>query len=129
MDDYPLLNLFWTMMWFFLWILWLMLLFRIIADIFRDESSSGWAKAGWTILVVALPFIGVFAYLIARGDEMGRRESARHEAAYRYYAGPNGGSAKGSGHAEDLTRLAELKSNGDLTTEEYELAKAKVLAA
>ncbi|MFI0354966.1 SHOCT domain-containing protein [Actinomadura sp. 9N407] len=129
MDDYPLLNVFWTMMWFFLWVLWLMLLFRVIADVFRDDSSSGWAKAGWTILVIVIPFIGVLAYLIVRGDEMGRREIARHEAAYRYYGGSNGGPAKGTGHAEQLSRLAELKSHGDLTVEEYELAKAKVLAA
>src|SRR5690606_32247369 len=72
MDDYPLLNIFLTMMWFFLWILWLMLLFRVIVDIFRDDALSGWAKAGWSIFVIVLPLLGVFVYLVARGKGMGR---------------------------------------------------------
>ncbi|MFB4300900.1 SHOCT domain-containing protein [Actinomadura sp. NTSP31] len=131
MDDYPLLNVFWTMMWFFIWVLWLMLLFRVIADVFRDDSSSGWAKAGWTILVVVVPFLGVFAYLVARGEGMGRRESAgirRREQAYRYNGAAEGGPAGNTGHADELGRLADLKGQGELTADEYERAKAKVLA-
>ncbi|MEU5877543.1 SHOCT domain-containing protein [Spirillospora sp. NPDC047279] len=124
MDDYPLLNLFWTMMWFFLWVLWLMLLFRVFADIFRDDSLSGWVKAGWSIFVVVLPFLGVFVYLIVRGGQMGSRE---HEW-FRRRVGETG-PARGAGQADELTRLAELKNKGDLTSEEYERAKAKVLAA
>lgn len=117
MDDYPLLNLFWTMLWFFIWILWLMLLFRVFADVFRDDSLSGWAKAGWSVLVIVLPFLGVFVYLIVRGGDMGERETAwlRHRV-------------HGGGKADELVRLADLKNHGDLTTEEYERAKASVLA-
>ncbi|CAM5742946.1 hypothetical protein SALBM311S_08099 [Streptomyces alboniger] len=54
--DYPLLGAFWTMMWIFLWILWIILLFRVIGDIFRDDSLSGWAKTGWTFFVIVLPY-------------------------------------------------------------------------
>ncbi|MET7482911.1 SHOCT domain-containing protein [Streptomyces sp. NPDC005538] len=127
--DYPLLDVFWTTMWVFLWILWLVLLFRIIGDIFRDDGLNGWAKAGWCVFVVVLPYLGVFVYLIARGRSMGEREVKRvqqNEQAFRSYIRENAGP---TGRAEELARLAELKNHGDLTAAEYEQAKAKVLAA
>ena len=73
MSSYPLLNVFLTMMWFFPWALWLFLLFWIILDIFRSRDLSGWAKAGWLIFVIVLPFLGVLVYLIARGGTRRRR--------------------------------------------------------
>ncbi|MFC9243107.1 SHOCT domain-containing protein [Streptomyces sp. NPDC057136] len=127
--DYPLLNVFWTTMWIFLWVLWLMLLFRVIGDIFRDDAMSGWVKCGWTVFVVLLPFLGVFVYLIARGRAMGERErkhAQRSEQEFQSYIREAAGPA---GHAEELSRLAELKNHGDITAAEYEQAKAKVLAA
>jgi uncharacterized membrane protein len=126
--DYPLLNVFWTTMWIFLWVLWLMLLFRVIGDIFRDDSLSGWAKAGWCAFVIVLPFLGVFVYLMARGRGMGRREMKRTEQAEEDFREFVRGTA-GTSHAEELSRLVELKNHGDITAEEYERAKAKVLAA
>lgn len=139
MSNYPLLNLFLTMLWFFLWILWLMLLFRVIADIFRDHQLSGWAKAGWTILVCILPFLGVFIYLIARGHGMGEREFARaqrNEEAFRSYirdaanepAPSNGGPDRGPDRVSELERLAGLRNHGDITEDEYQQAKSKLLA-
>ncbi|MFE4869272.1 SHOCT domain-containing protein [Streptomyces sp. NPDC056682] len=127
--DYPLLNMFWTMMMIFLWVLWFMLLFRIIGDIFRDDDLGGWGKAGWTIFVIILPFLGVFVYLIARGRGMGERELARarhSEQEFRSYVQQTAG---GASPAEELARLAELKNKGDITPAEFEQAKAKVLAA
>lgn len=126
--NYPLLNVFLTMMWFFLWILWFVLLLRVITDIFRDDTLSGWAKAGWSIFVILLPLLGVLVYLIVRGDGMGDREIAwwRGQQA-RYYASAGGDTAQATGKADELARLAELKNHGDLTAEEYEHAKAKVL--
>ncbi|MEV7523311.1 SHOCT domain-containing protein [Streptomyces sp. NPDC091371] len=127
--DYPLLNMFWTMMMIFLWVLWFMLLFRIIGDIFRDDDLGGWGKAGWTVFVIILPFLGVFVYLIARGRGMGERELAqmqRNEQQFRSYVQE---TAAGAGQADELARLAELKNRGDLTAAEFEQAKAKVLAA
>ncbi|WP_240134655.1 SHOCT domain-containing protein [Streptomyces sp. MUM 178J] len=135
MTDFPLLNLFLTMLWFFIWILWLMLLFRIIADIFRDDSMGGWGKTGWTVFVCLLPFLGVFVYLVARGRDMGERElrhARRQEEAFRSYVQeaaaetPPGGA--GTSHAEELAKLAGLREQGDLTAEEFERAKARVLA-
>lgn len=127
--DYPLLNVFWTTMWIFLWVLWIMLLFRVIVDIFSDDGLSGWGKSGWCVFVVVLPYLGVFVYLIARGRSMGERSmerAQRNEQEVRAYIRESAGP---SGHAEELSRLAELKNHGDLTPAEYEQAKAKVLAA
>ncbi|TXS13889.1 SHOCT domain-containing protein [Streptomyces sp. adm13(2018)] len=129
--DYPLLNMFWTMLILFLWILWFMLLFRIIGDIFRDDGLNGWGKAGWTAFVVLLPFLGVFVYLIARGRSMGERELNRvrqNEEQFRSYVRETAGGG-GSGHADELARLADLKSSGAITEAEFAQAKAKVLAS
>ncbi|MEE1742780.1 SHOCT domain-containing protein [Streptomyces sp. BE147] len=133
MDDYPLLNLFLTMLFLFLWVMWFFLLFKVVTDLFRDHSLNGWAKAGWLILVILLPYIGVFVYLIVRGRSMGERDAKQikeSEAAFRQYvrqaAGTEGG-ADGSSHVNDLARLAELKDKGHISQEEYEKAKAKIL--
>ncbi|MFE7581317.1 SHOCT domain-containing protein [Streptomyces gardneri] len=129
--DYPLLNMFWTMLMIFLWILWFMLLFRIIGDIFRDDELGGWGKAGWTAFVILLPFLGVFVYLIARGKGMGERELERvrqNEQQFASYVRETAGSGTG-GHADELARLAELKDRGAITEAEFAQAKAKVLAS
>ena len=133
--DYPLLNVFWTTMWVFLWVVWIMLLFRVVVDIFRDDEMSGWGKAGWCVFTVVLPYLGVFVYLIARGRGMGERElrhTRKSEEAFRDYVretAATGGSGGTGGSADELTKLAELKNHGDLTVDEYERAKAKVLTA
>ncbi|WP_406065509.1 SHOCT domain-containing protein [Streptomyces sp. NBC_01077] len=137
MDDYPLLNLFWTMLWFFLWIMWLFLLFKVVTDIFRDHSLNGWVKAGWLIFCILLPYLGVLVYVIARGKGMSERDTKQakqSEAAFQDYirkaAGTQeGGTAAGGGSPTDeLARLADLKDKGAITPEEFEKAKAKVLA-
>ncbi|MFI6157577.1 SHOCT domain-containing protein [Kitasatospora sp. NPDC051170] len=140
--DYPLLNIFWTMLELFLWILWIFLLFKIITDVFRSHDLSGWGKAGWLILVILLPLIGVLAYLIARGDSMHKRDltqAQQTEAAVRAYirdaatsdGGPEGGGTGGGGasrsHVDDLAALADLKSRGLISDEEYQRAKDKLL--
>lgn len=138
MSNYPLLDLFLTFLYFFLWIMWFILLFRVIADIFRDDQLGGWAKAGWTVLVCILPFLGVFVYLIARGRGMGEREVARaqrHEQDFRAYVREaarepesSAAPAAGTGRVGELERLAGLRSHGYLTEAEYQEAKSKLLA-
>ena len=81
--DYPLLGLFWTMLWFFLWIAWLVALFQIIGDIFNSDDLGGWGKALWLIFVIALPLLGVLIYLIARGGGMQRRAIDKGPGATR----------------------------------------------
>ncbi|MEU3688547.1 SHOCT domain-containing protein [Streptomyces narbonensis] len=131
MDDYPLLNVFWTMLWFFLWIMWLFLLFKVITDIFRDHDLSGWGKAGWLIFCILLPYLGVLVYVIARGKSMGERDvkqAKASEAAFQDYIRKTAGTAPGGGATDELARLADLKEKGAITPEEFEKAKAKVLA-
>jgi hypothetical protein len=100
-----------TMMWFFLWALWFVLLFRVIGDIFSDGSLSGWGKAGWTLFVCVLPYLGVFVSLIARGKGMGRREVRQAQAqdqAFRSYGqeAAAGVPASGPTKADELAKLA-----------------------
>ncbi|MFF9639940.1 SHOCT domain-containing protein [Kitasatospora aureofaciens] len=140
--DYPVLNIFWTMLELFLWILWFFLLFKIISDIFRSHDLGGWGKAGWLVLVIFLPLIGILAYLIARGQSMGMRDveqAQQADAAVRAYirnaAGtpggtPGAGAPDGGGgrsHVEDLARLADLRDRGAISDEEYQKAKDKLL--
>lgn len=116
-SNYPLLNAFWTMLIFFVWILWIFLLVRTIADVFRSDDLSGWGKALWLIFLIILPYIGVFVYLIARGSSMNSRDVAA--MSRRGY----GGSV-----ATELTELSVLRDNGTLTQAEFEAQKAKLLA-
>jgi hypothetical protein len=82
--DYPFLDVFWTMLVFFLWVMWFWLLFSVWGDIFRRDDISGWGKAGWLILTIVLPFLGVFVYLISQNEGMTRRnvERARAQRAH-----------------------------------------------
>ena len=132
--NYPLLNVFFTTMWVFLWVMWFFLLFRVLVDLFRDDSVSGWGKAGWSVFILVLPFLGVLVYLVARGKGMGRREqkqSREAEASFRAYVQDAAGSAPAgaTSPAGELTKLAELRQHGDITDEEYQRAKEHVLAA
>ncbi|MGQ4388214.1 SHOCT domain-containing protein [Streptomyces sp. SAS_270] len=134
MSDYPLLNAFLTMMWFFLWMAWFMLLFRVIADVFSDDTLGGWGKAGWTLFVCALPYLGVLVYLIARGRSMGERtlrQARARDQALRAYVreAATEGPPAGRNKADELARLAGLHDHGDISDAEYEKAKAEVLAA
>ncbi|MFG2863952.1 SHOCT domain-containing protein [Streptomyces sioyaensis] len=130
--DYPLLNAFWTMCLIFLWIMWLILLFRIIGDIFRSRDINNWAKTGWLVLVILLPFLGVFIYVIARGHGMSEREFAQAERQQKqlqtYLRDTVASGDETARHADSLAKLAELKNHGDITDEEFQKAKAKVLA-
>ena len=72
--DYPFMDVFWSILVFFLWVAWLMVLFRILGDIFRRHDVSGWVKALWVVFVIVLPFLGVLVYLIAEGQNMARRD-------------------------------------------------------
>jgi hypothetical protein len=127
--SHPLLNAFWMMLWFFLWVMWLMLLFRVITDVFRDRELSGWAKAGWTIFVCVLPFLGVFVYLIARGSGMAVRSMERAEGQQQQFDDYVRQTAGTPGVTSDeLAKLADLKADGTLSEQEFQQAKQKILA-
>lgn len=125
--DYPLLGLFWTMLMLFIWVAWIMLVFRVFIDIFRSSDLGGWGKAFWSIFVLVLPFLGVLIYLIARGNSMTERDIAQakqNEAAVQDYIR----SAVGTGAADELAKLADLHSRGVITDDEFAKQKAKLLA-
>ena len=128
--DYPLLGLFWTMLIFFFWIAWIVLLIRVFADIFRSDDMGGWAKAFWSIFVIVVPLLGVLVYLIARGDSMARRDissAQAQEAAFRDYVRDVAGTG-GTSAANELAKLAELNQSGVITDEEFAQQKAKLLS-
>ncbi len=128
-QNYPLLNLFWTMLWLFIWILWIFLLVRIILDIFRSDDLGGWSKALWVIFIIILPFIGVLVYLIARGSGMQKRDVRDARAAdqeMRSYI--RSAAETPPSTAEELSKLASLRDQGVLTEAEFDTQKAKLLA-
>ena len=122
-------DFFWLMLWFFLWIIWLMLLFRVFGDVFRSDAS-GLSKAGWIIFVVVLPYLGVLVYLLSQGDGMARREAAaaqRVEQAQADYIRSVAGSS-GASTASELEKLASLRDRGVITAEEFATQKSRLLA-
>ncbi len=130
--DYPLLSALLTMLVFFLWIMWFILLFRVIVDIVRDDSLSGWAKTGWMVFTIVLPFLGVFVYVIARGRNMGSRElaqaRAQQEALDSYIRETAKGTGERTSSVDELARLSEIKARGDISDEEFRRAKELVLS-
>ncbi len=121
-------QVFWSMVWFTLFVIWIWLLFAIFGDIFRSDDLSGWGKALWSIFVIVLPYLGVFVYLIARGHKMQEHAVARaqaQDAAMRDYVRDVAGS--GSSPTDELVRLAELRDKGAINEAEYQQLKAKVI--
>jgi hypothetical protein len=128
-------QVFFSMMWFFLFFIWIWLLVVVFSDIFRSEDLGGWGKALWTIFVIVLPYLGVLVYLIARGRKMHERaaESARQRdeatrAYIRSVANTDGGQAAGGSTVSELQRLADLRDRGVIDESEFQAAKAKALA-
>ena len=122
-------QVFWSMVWFFLWFIWIWLLILVFADIFRSQDLSGWGKALWSIFVIVLPYLGVFVYLIARGHKMGEHaneDAQAQDAAFKSYVQEAAGS--GGGTTDELSKLADLKAQGAITDAEFEQQKAKLLA-
>jgi hypothetical protein len=123
----PLLDLFWAMLWFFMFFIWLMLLFRIFGDIFRSDDMGGWGKAFWTLFVVVVPFLGVLVYVIARGKGMAERDLQQYqaaEAANQQYIKQAAGTTSA---ADELGKLAALRERGVISNEEFEAQKAALL--
>jgi ABC-type multidrug transport system fused ATPase/permease subunit len=126
--NYPLLDVFWTMLWFFLFFIWIWLLITIFVDLFRSHDLSGWAKALWVIFVIVLPFLGVLFYLIFRGGSMHERalqQAQQQDAEFREYVQ----NAAQTSSADQLTKLADLRDRGVITEEEFQRQKAAVLGS
>jgi ABC-type multidrug transport system fused ATPase/permease subunit len=127
-SSYPLLDVFWTMLWFFLFFIWIWLLITIFVDLFRSHDLSGWAKAGWVIFVIVLPLLGILFYLIFRGSSMHERavqQAQQQETQFRQYVQETAQTSS----ADQLTKLADLKDRGVITDEEFQQQKASILGS
>ncbi len=129
-SSYPVLDAFLTMLYFFLFIIWIYLLILVFMDIFRSHDMGGLAKALWVIFVIVVPYLGVLVYLIARGSKMHERaaaDAAQQQKAFDTYVRQAAGTP-GADTASQLSKLADLKSQGVLTDAEFDAQKAKILA-
>jgi ABC-type multidrug transport system fused ATPase/permease subunit len=127
-SSYPLLDIFWTMLEFFLFFVWIFLIITIFVDIFRSHDMGGFAKAIWVIFIIVFPLLGALVYLIARGGSMHERAAQQAKAqqeAFDSYVKQTAGSGS---HIDELSKLADLKAKGDISEEEFQAAKAKLLA-
>ena len=123
----PLLHILWSMFVFFLFVAWIWVLITVIADVFRSKDLGGFAKAIWVLGIIIIPWLGVLAYLLVRGDGMAERNAqaaaevqAMHRAYIQDVAGPS--------TADELAKLAELKEKGVITEDELRAQKAKLLS-
>jgi Phospholipase_D-nuclease N-terminal len=121
-------EVFWSLLWFFLFFVFIMLIFSIFGDIIRSDDLSGWGKALWSIFIIFLPYLGAFVYLLVRGGQMSQRQvndaKAQQSAIDTYIRD----TAAGSDAATQLAKLADLHTAGKIDDTEYAAAKAKVIA-
>lgn len=125
--EYPLLNVFLSMLYFFLFVIWLWIAITVMIDIFRSRDLSGIAKFLWVAFVILVPYLGVFIYLIARGGKMHERQVAdakASEEAFRQYVQQAGGVDV----ASQIEKLEALRDRGAITQEEFDSQKARLLA-
>jgi hypothetical protein len=130
--DYTFFDFFWSMLVFFLWIMWFWLLFSIWTDIFRRSDIGGGGKALWLIFTIVLPFLGAFIYLITQNEEMTKRNMERaraQRAQFDDYVRETAGGSGGGGAAGEIERAKGLLDSGAITQTEFEALKAKALGA
>jgi hypothetical protein len=126
--DYPFLDILWTMLIFFAWVIWFWILIKVVADIFRRHDIGGGKKTLWMIFVIFAPFIGVFAYLLANGTSMANRDLEQAQAAQEGFNNYVRTVASDSGTAGEIDRAKRLLDEGTITRDEFEVLKAKALA-
>jgi hypothetical protein len=125
--DYPFMDVFWTMILFFFWVAWIWMLILIFSDVFRRDIS-GWAKAGWCLFVLVLPFLGAFVYLIADGKGMAERRVRDVKVSQANFDQHIRTVAADGGSAGEIERAKQLLESGTINQTEFERLKAKALA-
>lgn len=132
--DYPFLDVLWTMLIFFTWVIWIWMMVVILSDLFRRRDIGGWRKAVWCVFMIVLPFIGVLTYLILQHDGFTERNREQMERSQRDFdsrvraASHNNGAGAGAGAASEIETAAQLRSSGAITQSEFEALKAKAIA-
>jgi len=125
--DYPLLDIVWTMLVFFGWVIWFWLLIVVFGDLFSRHDIAGWGKAGWIVVLVLLPYLGVFIYLIAHGAKMAERKAAQSQAARAEFDDYVKTVAAPGGAAAEIEKAKQLLDSGTITQAEFDAIKAKAL--
>jgi putative oligomerization/nucleic acid binding protein/phospholipase D-like protein len=125
--DYPFVDVLWSMIIFFFWVIWIWIVITVLVDVFRRDDIGGWAKAAWVVFVVILPWLGVLVYLIAQHEGM-RDRSVKQAHAQRREFDDHVRETAGGGSAADIAKAKELLDAGAITQQEFETLKAKALA-
>jgi hypothetical protein len=125
--DYPFLV--WTMIVFFAWVVWIGMMIVILGDVFRRRDIGGWAKAGWTVFVIVLPFVGALTYLIVQHDGMAERAQERADVSQRQMNEYVRSVAAQDGGAGEIEQAKRLLDSGTITQAEFDTLKSKALAA
>ena len=123
--DYPFLDVLWTMIIFFCWVIWIWIVITVLVDLFRRHDVSGWGKAAWVVFVIVLPFLGVLIYLIAQHDGMRERSMRQAQAQKQQFDQYVRDAAGGS--AGEIAQAKELLDSGAITQAEFDALKAKAL--
>jgi hypothetical protein len=126
--DYPFLNILWTMIIFFAWVIWIWMMVIILGDVFRRRDISGWGKAAWVVFLIVLPFLGSLVYLIANHDGMAERSSKALGAQQAQFDDYVKSVATDGGPASEIAKAKQLLDSGAITQEEFQAMKAKALA-
>jgi ABC-type multidrug transport system fused ATPase/permease subunit len=128
--DVSFADIFWSVLWFFFLFIWLMILFHILTDLFRDQSVSGVEKTLWVLFLVFLPFLAVFIYLVVRGKGMGERAAARQQQAQQQFEGyvRDVAATSEATPTEQIARAKELLDSGAIDQSEFDRLKARALA-
>jgi hypothetical protein len=126
--DYPFLDIVFTMIIFFAWVVWIWMMILILSDVFRRRDISGWGKVAWIVFLIILPFVGVLAYLIAQHDAMTERRAAELQDADAQMDDYLRSVAADQGSAAEIEKAAQLLERGAISQTEFEAIKAKALA-
>ncbi len=126
--DYPFLDILWSMLIFFCFVVWIWMMIAIFSDIFRRRDIGGWAKAAWCFFLIVLPFLGAFVYLIAQHEGMAERNLKGAQAAQTEFDQHIRSVAQSSGPAAEIDKAKQLRDSGAITDAEFEAIKAKALA-
>jgi len=127
--SYPFLNILWTTLIFFAWVLFIWIAVTVLIDVFRRHDISGWAKAGWVIFIVVLPWIGVLVYLIANHDGMNERRARETQVAQAQFDEYVRKTAGTGGAASEIEKAKQLLDNGTITQAEFDAIKARALSS
>ncbi len=128
--DYPFLNILWTMIIFFCWVVWIWMMIVILTDIFRRRDKSGWGKAIWVVFLIIVPFLGALTYLIANHDGMAERNIKQVQAQQTQFDDyvRTVAAEQGGGATAEIERAKQLLDSGAINQQEFDAIKAKALA-